>query len=122
MDTILAAGTDTKVLIQAGWVALNAEQIVDLLRATINVAKQRIAQQGDKVIPMSDLVMLGSAMVSQGVHMTLTNANNHQLTYGVVESAAVALMEFFIRRGGYQKVDFQIIDGKNLVGSGTIQA
>lgn len=122
IDVVFAAGTETKVLIKAGWIALNVQEIVNLLRYTIREVKQQIVQHGDRVIPATDLVTLGSAMVVQGVHMTLSNADNHQLTYGVVQSAAVAMVQYFTVRGGYQTVDFSIIDGKNHVGSGMIQA
>ncbi|KAA6413970.1 MAG: hypothetical protein FRX48_02332 [Lasallia pustulata] len=122
IDVVFAAGTETKVLIKAGWIALNVQEIVNLLRYTIREVKQQIVQHGDRVIPATDLVTLGSAMVVQGVHMTLSNADNHQLTYGVVQSAAVAMVQYFTVRGGYQTVDFSIIDGKNRVGSGMIQA
>ena len=122
IDVYRAPGTETKVLIKAGWVALNMQEVLELLRATIKLAKQRIVEHGDEVIPVNDLVALGSAMVGEGVYLTLANANNHQLTYGVVLAAAVALSDFFSRSGGFQSVDFQIIDGKNLVGTGKIVA
>lgn len=97
-------------------------QIIDLLRATFNLASQRIDEHGDRVIPISDLVTLGGALLGEGVHMTLANTNNHQLTYGVVQAAAMALANFITQSGGYQSVEFQIIDGQNLVGKGSIMA
>lgn len=102
--------------------ATNMSNIIDLLRAVIRLATQRIAEHGDGVIPISDLVTIGSSMVGEGVSMTLSNANNHQLTYGVVHAAASALWDFFSRHGGYQSVDFQIVDGPNVVGTGKIVA
>ncbi|KAI4121510.1 MAG: hypothetical protein LQ347_006834 [Umbilicaria vellea] len=120
MYVYYAAGTDTKILIQTGWLATNAWQIYDLLLATGRLVTQRIAVNGDRVIPVSDLVVLGNSMITEGIYMTLKNANNHQLTYGVVQAAVSALSDFLNRNGGFKTVDFQIIDGKNLVGTGQI--
>lgn len=97
-------------------------KIIGLLRAITNLATQRIAEHGDRVIPISDLIILGSSMAGEGVLMTLKNANNHQLTYGVVHGAALALGAFINKYGGFQSVQFQIIDGQNVVGTGRIEA
>lgn len=102
--------------------AMNAGKLFELLRAIANLATRRIAEHGDRVIPISDLIILGSSMVGEGVLMTLNNANNHQLTYGVVHGTALALEAFINTYGGYQSMDFQIVDGPNLVGTGRIEA
>ena len=78
--------------------------------------------QGDAVVPFSDLVSIGGALAGDGVYLRLRNADNHQLTYGVINAALVAMLDFFSREGGFQSVDFQIIDGMHLVGTGRIDA
>ena len=54
-----------------------------------------------------------------GIHVTVWDANNHQVTYGVLGGVFVAL-EGVMGRDGYGEANFQIYDGNNWVGSGMI--
>lgn len=49
------------------------------------------------------------------------NANNHQLTRGVVLSALLALRSWLIAYDVYGTAAFDIYDGANLVGAGTLR-
>ena len=57
-----------------------------------------------------------------GLELRLTNANNHQMTWGVMNAALAALMQFVARSGrGPGAMAWQIYDGQNLVGVGFLQ-
>lgn len=48
------------------------------------------------------------------------NANNHQCTYGVVHSAVTALMDYMLTENDYGLMDFEVWDGDNQVGVGSL--
>lgn len=57
---------------------------------------------------------------AQGLLFTAANANNHQLTYGVLAEAVEALTSY-MRGAGFGRALFTIFDGANAVGSGRIK-
>ena len=48
------------------------------------------------------------------------NANNHQLTWGVLAAALGALRDYVVTQNGGGPGTFEIFDGENQVGKGTI--
>lgn len=54
-----------------------------------------------------------------GIHFTVFDANNHQVTYGVLGGVCLAL-EGVMARDGYGEADFLVYDGRNWVGKGMI--
>lgn len=51
--------------------------------------------------------------------LTVSDANGHQVTWGVLGAAVVALRGFMQERG-YGRVRFRIFDGENRVGTGEL--
>lgn len=51
--------------------------------------------------------------------MTVWDANNHQVTYGVLGSVVVGL-EGMMARDGYGEGAFEVYDGENWVGTGIV--
>ena len=74
----------------------------------------------DGVIPMSQAVN-GVWQWSAHAGMTLRtwNANNHQMTYGVLGAGLLALMQW-MGNGGFAAARFEIWDGGNMVGEGLL--
>lgn len=48
------------------------------------------------------------------------NANNHQLTWGVLKAAIDGLDDYFTSMGKWSDCEFDIYDGPNLVGQGIL--
>ena len=48
------------------------------------------------------------------------NANNHQTTWGVLKAACSALLDYMTANNDYGSATFEIYDGANQVGEGTI--
>lgn len=74
------------------------------------------AHGADRVIPVA-----GNNFGIDGPRMGLTwaNANNHQLTYGVLQNALVALRSWMIFFNGCGLIEYDIFDGGNQVGTGS---
>ena len=53
-------------------------------------------------------------------YINVSNANNHQVTYGVLRAAVAALRDYMAQEGEYGTLVFDIWDGVNQVGRGTI--
>lgn len=56
----------------------------------------------------------------EGLTLEVTNANNHQMTWGVFSSAMEALDDFIRENGGFASATFDVYDGQNQVGTGKI--
>lgn len=52
--------------------------------------------------------------------LRIANVNNHQVTLGVFLNSMRLLKEFLDAKGGFQSVSFDIYDGENQVGTGSI--
>lgn len=79
--------------------------------------RRRIQTRGDGLIP--DGSYLWGRRDNTGVLFRAYNANNHQLTYGVVCAALEALLDY-MRQAGFSGARFDIYDGQNKVGEGVI--
>ena len=76
-----------------------------------------MTRDGDKVIPSA----AGTTFeTEEGLIMVVSNANNHQMTWGVLKSALAALDDFINSNGGFVSASFDIFDGQNQVGTGKI--
>ena len=89
-------------------------RVLDLLTDSL-AHVQHILSYGDGVVPRGAFTF-----TDYGVSFYLANANNHQQTYGVVAGAIIALSEFMNAYGAYGYAHFQIFDGGNQVGTGTL--
>ena len=56
-----------------------------------------------------------------GVELLVTNANNHQTTWGVLGAAVSAVGQWMLNTNGTGTVSFEIVDGTNEVGMGQVQ-
>ncbi|MCJ1302716.1 hypothetical protein MMC08_005520 [Hypocenomyce scalaris] len=63
---------------------------------------------------------VGYVQTGGSVELTVWNANNHQITWGVL-SAAVEAMEAFMIQYGFGEATFSIYDGANEVGEGDVK-
>lgn len=54
-----------------------------------------------------------------GIHLTVWDANNHQVTYGVLGGVIVAV-EGVMAQNGYGEASFRVYDGDNWVGKGIV--
>lgn len=69
---------------------------------------------GDRVIGGNGWYTMVGA---RGVRLTAWNANNHQITWGVLAAALVALKDYMSVQNWYGAVTFDIYDGVNRVAS-----
>lgn len=110
----------------ATWVAVNFGQrlagtlATDLLIDGYNMIRETIRSKGDGP------VLRGAfGMTRYGLTLVATNANNHQLTRGVLEAALTAVWQYMRQRqyqfGGQGTITFKIYDGIHQVGTGLIQ-
>ena len=69
-----------------------------------------------------DMPIVGGVFtqVLDDVALWVTNSNNHQLTWGVLGTALVAIGDYFEKNGGWGAVQFTIWDGDNEVGRARI--
>ena len=111
------------------WCAPNTKTYV-ILRVTKGVATdimtggiaqvyqtvtRRIALQGDGMIGGDGF----GAKANTGLTFRVSNANDHQITWGVFASALVALADYMTQSGS-AAVAFLVYDGPNEVGQGSI--
>lgn len=57
----------------------------------------------------------------EGLVLSVANANNHQMTWGVFTTAMQALDDFIRENGGFVSATFDVFDGRNQVATGKIQ-
>ena len=55
-----------------------------------------------------------------GIAVTVQNANNHQTTWGVLRAAISGVGDCMFANAAEWAVSFRIVDGGNIVGTGTI--
>ena len=88
--------------------------------STINIAHGIISNYirvaGDGPIANGRYNMVGLG----GVQVMAWNADNHQLTWGVLSAALAAVLDF-MRVFGNGAATFNILDGAHMVGQGTVQ-
>lgn len=89
-----------------------------MLLNVFNQLSRRIQERGDGVVENG--VYKWGPSRSGALVASFMNANNHQLTYGVVYSAVAAVRDYMVREGDYGLLSFDIWDGDNQVGTGVL--
>lgn len=88
--------------------------------STINIARGIISTYirvvGDGPVTNGRYEMVGLG----GVQVMARNADNHQLTWGVLSAALAAVLDY-MRVFGNGAATFNIFDGTHMVGQGTVQ-
>lgn len=93
--------------------------VIGIISSAYNYALNHIEISGDGVVRT-----LGNGRILQqqahGLALAVFNANNHQMTWGVLASALLALVDYMAGQGTYRAAAFTVFDGHNEVGSGSI--
>ena len=89
-------------------------RVLSLLTDTFAYITDQLSY-GDKVIPTGVFNFAG-----YGANWYSANANNHQQTWGVLASAITALVDLMHAYGEFGYAQFQIFDGGNQVGQGSL--
>ena len=90
--------------------------MLDTLAEAYLIVEEHIQNLGDGVMTAG---VFNNWLSDEGLRVTVANANNHQVTWGVLESAFEALGDY-MEQYGYGSVIFGIFDGTNQVGQGSI--
>lgn len=67
----------------------------------------------------TDAVISAADNPTNELAVRVWNANNHQVTFGVLGATVHALLEYMMLNG-WESVAFDIYDGKNIVGGGSV--
>ena len=108
--------TETYLIINPGSPIASAT-IVNVLKGAGRAVSGRIAAQGDGMLQDGRFTWYQRG--DSHVTLQVQNANNHQVTYGVLASA-LAGMELYMWNVGYGAVQFKLYDGPHQVGQGSI--
>lgn len=108
--------TKTYLIINPGS-PIASELIINLLTGAGKAAAAQIAGQGDRRVQNGRFMWFQH--MGRDVVLQVTNANNHQVTYGVLSSALAGLQDY-MWNCGYGGVQFKLYDGSNQVGQGSI--
>ena len=104
------------MVIRVGWSAVNnLSPITNLLYTVSQIAFKIEDEEGDRLMRATEM-----AYGSSQVFLQVANANNHQLTWGVFLEALTLIKQFLDVNGGFQSATFDILDGENQVGTGSI--
>lgn len=98
-------------------IPIASETITNILQGASRAVSARIASKGDGML--QDGMFTWFQRDDSRVVFRVQNANNHQITYGVL-SAALTGMQTYMLHVGYGGVQFRLYDGKNQVGQGTL--
>lgn len=95
----------------------NPRVISDLLDQAITYVQNYISTNQDGLIGSSGYRRLGGDAITLSAY----DANNHQLTWGVLGAALQAVRDFMSQSGNsFGMVYFAIFDGENQTGEGRI--
>ena len=86
-----------------------------LLTDALDTVQARISQLGNGLIPGGQFEQQGF-----GVALRMWNANNHQLTWGVMMLVITGLVEYTANMPSGVAIVFKIWDGANQVGEGQL--
>ena len=95
--------------------AVAGDGVQSLLNDAGNLILETIEQLGDGVIPRGWFDISGE----DNLWLTVNNANNHQMTWGVLAAAVVALVDY-MESSQWGTTTFKLFDGVNEVGVGSI--
>lgn len=108
-------GTSTYISITASKRPLPLAAVLTTFSAAKTWTSIHIEEAGDGPLQDGLFNFLGVG----GIHLTVWDANNHQVTYGVMGGVVLAL-EGVMARDGYGETNFRVYDGKNWVGQGMV--
>lgn len=94
--------------------AIYTEEIAAVLASALRKINTQLWTVGDGLLPGEFYEQLNR------VALRVWNANNHQTTWGVLDTALSTLNDFLTVRQGMGAVVFKIFDGNNQVGLGRI--
>lgn len=109
------ANSKTYVVLKLGRL-ITGESIPATISLAHNVISTHIRQSGDGPVDNGRYSMIGLG----GVAVMAWNANNHQLTWGVLGAALRGVLDY-MRIFGNGDITFNIFDGAHMVGHGTVQ-
>lgn len=116
-DTVLwrAPGSQTYIILQM-YATIAGDPVRDLLSEAMNSIVHNIGFHGDGLIP-GVFNWLGD----ENLWLSVRNSNNHQITWGVLRSALLAV-EDYMNHNVFGMMSFNIYDGAHEVGAGTLGA
>ena len=88
-----------------------------LLNQAIRETESFIDTRGDGLAGESGMY---SVRGLNGVWLHAWNADNHQMTWGVLREACLALFDYMQRNDDFGTVGFEVYDGDHQVGEGMI--
>ena len=93
---------------------LSEVAVMELLDEAYSLTQSYIREYGDEVI-------WGGVFdwTTNGLHLRMQNANNHQLTFGVLGAALYAVSDF-MTKNGWSAASFRVWDEEAWVGAGTV--
>ena len=92
------------------------QAIVALLEQALLAIHLHIEAHGDGDVPRGEARWAGN----DGTVLRVANANNHQLTWGVL-GVAIQGVKSVLGEGALGRASFVIFDGRNMVGRGWIE-
>lgn len=104
----------TYIVIELGRLVAG-ESVPSTISIAYNVIKSHVSASGDGPVHNGRYSMVGFG----GVAVNAWNANNHQLSWGVLSAALTAVLDY-MRIFGNGATTFNIFDGSNMVGQGTV--
>lgn len=87
-----------------------------LLANAVRICQEHMQGPGDGVIQSGRLY----TSMMNGLSLELTNANNHQLTWGVAAAAIETMLDYMRSQNIYGQAIMLIHDGMNVVGQGVL--
>ena len=87
------------------------------MAGALEATKYYIGTGGDRVMTSATGTTFRT---EEGMTLAVANANNHQMTWGVLQSVLAVLEDFINENGGFVSATFDIFDGRNQVGTGKI--
>ncbi|MCJ1301924.1 hypothetical protein MMC08_004725 [Hypocenomyce scalaris] len=92
-----------------------AGPISQMLNTAMEFVTNAVNTSGDRNIPGGFFQVRYANLL-----LRVQNANNHQVTYGVLGAALIALGDWMQEQGKWGALTFEVWDGDNQVGSGGI--
>ncbi|MCJ1305323.1 hypothetical protein MMC08_008137 [Hypocenomyce scalaris] len=115
-----APGTQTYISVTTAS-ALPSTPLLHLLGEVSTAIAAQIQAHGDSLITEGVFSFLGPAADgSAACALHVWNANNHQISWGVLLAATRALWDYMYNTGSFGGADFEIFDGGNQVGLGVV--
>lgn len=98
---------------------LDRNNVWPLLVDAFTRVQTRIQQSGDGLMLSNNGAGLWQ-LTRNGLVLSIANANNHQTTWGVLGAAIFAIGDYMNENRSFGRIIFNIFDGTNQVGQGSI--